>query len=373
MNVHPLRWSRVARGLVAAAGLASGAACDSGAREAATASASDVTPLPSWSFDSTMIFPADRSLARAEDGIALPDGRLIVADQSHGLRVVEADGSSKPFGDLPGAGYAHRPPEHAGGANGVSLEPGGTHLLVADVFTGAIYRVELTSGATERVYQHRFGVNAAVRDASGAIWFTQSTQNSPATGEQRMWASVDIPNPDGALLRLASSDGRLSAQADVVIDSLVMANGLAIDERQGYLYIAETMGARVLRYRLDVATGRLSDRTVFAEIAADNLKLDSEGRLWVGSPVTNEVIVVNTATGERQSAFRVQTPAQEELAAEFNRRGRAGESRMDLVTPDYFAPMPGLVTGAIVASAGGPVYVTTLGGALIRLEAGAAR
>jgi hypothetical protein len=122
-----------------------------------------------------------------------------------------------------------------------------------------------------------------------------------------------------------------------------------------------------------VATGRLSDRTVFAEIAADNLKLDSEGRLWVGSPVTNEVIVVNTATGERQSAFRVQTPAQEELAAEFNRRGRAGESRMDLVTPDYFAPLPGLVTGAIVAPAGGPVYVTTLGGALIRLEAGAAR
>ena len=41
--------------------------------------------LPTWTWDSTMIFPADRSLNRPEDGVALPDGRLIVADQVSGL------------------------------------------------------------------------------------------------------------------------------------------------------------------------------------------------------------------------------------------------------------------------------------------------
>ena len=85
--------------------------------------------LPVWTFDASQIFPADRTLARPEDGVALADGRLIVADQEVGLRLVEKDGSSQPFGDLAGAGYAHRPPERHGAVNGISLEPGGTHLL----------------------------------------------------------------------------------------------------------------------------------------------------------------------------------------------------------------------------------------------------
>src|SRR3990167_7940704 len=147
-------------------------------------------PLPVWSFEAGMVFPADHSLTRPEDGIALADGRIIVADQIHGLRLVETDGTSRPFGDLAGAGYWHRPPDHNGGANGVSLEPDGAHLLLADVFGGGIYRVDVTSGATERVYQHRYGVNAAVRDSRGAIWFTQSTANTPEAGEARLWASV---------------------------------------------------------------------------------------------------------------------------------------------------------------------------------------
>ncbi|HEX9894599.1 MAG TPA: hypothetical protein VGA78_11785, partial [Gemmatimonadales bacterium] len=88
--------------------------------------------LPTWTYDSTLVFPADRSLTRPEDGISLPDGRLIVSDQIHGLRQIEIDGTSRPFGNLAAAGYSHHPPAHNGGANGMSLEPGGTHLLLAD-------------------------------------------------------------------------------------------------------------------------------------------------------------------------------------------------------------------------------------------------
>src|SRR5262245_3019709 len=146
----------------------------------------DGATLPSWSYDSTQVFPADGSLLRPEDGVALPDGRLIVADQQHGLRLVEQDGSSKPFGNLVAAGYRHRPPERNGGANGVSLEPDGSHLLVADVFGAAIYRVDVASGETEKLYQHRYGINTAVRDSRGAIWFTQSARNTPEDGEPRL-------------------------------------------------------------------------------------------------------------------------------------------------------------------------------------------
>ena len=336
-----------------------GASDDLGNQDAAT--------LPSWSYDSTQVFPADRSLLRPEDGVALPDGRLIVVDQQHGLRLVEQDGTSEPFGNLVAAGYSHRPPQHPGGANGISLEPDGNHLLVADVFGAAIYRVNVTSGEAEKLYQHRYGINTAVRDSRGAIWFTQSAHNTPEEGEPRLWAAVDIQRAEGALYRLAVRDGRAAQQAELVVDSLLFANGLAIDEASGLLYVAETTGGRVLRYRVDLDAGTLSERTVFVDsVAADNLELDGEGHLWIAVPLSNEMLVVNTATGARHSVFRSLTPEQQQVMEEFSRRGLAGTSRLELFTPAVWAPLPGPVTGVIVRPGGGPVYFTGLGNALLR-------
>ena len=346
------------------ASLTLAAACGAGTDDVQTA---DVAALPTWSYDSTQVFPGDRSLARPEDGVALPDGRLIVSDQVHGLRLVELDGTSKPFGDLAAAGYTHHPPDHNGGANGISLEPGGTHLLLADVFGAAIYRVDVSSGATEKVYQHQYGINTAVRDSKGAIWFTQSAHNTPEAGEPRLWAAVDIQRPEGALFRLGSQDGHLATQAELIVDSLFFANGLAIDETSGHLYLAETTGGRVLRYRVDLGLGKLSDRTVFVDsVGADNLELDGEGHLWAAVPLSNEVLVVTTATGARHSAFRSLTPAQQQAADEFARRGQAGASRMELFTPAAWAPLPGPITGVIVGPRG-PVYFTGLGNAVLKL------
>ena len=324
--------------------------------------------LPQWSFDSSMVFPGDGSLVRAEDGVALADGRLIVGDQVHGLRMVEPDGSSAPFGEMVAAGYIHNPPDHGGGPNGVSLEPGGTHVLVADIFQGRIYRVDVATGAAEQVYQHRYGINTAVRDSRGAIWFTQSAHNTPEEGEARMWATVDIPSPEGALLRLGWEDGEFASEAEVLVDSLYFANGVVIDETSGHLYVAETMGLRVLRYQVDLDTGGLSERSVFVDgVEPDNLELDGEGHLWVALPLSNELLVVDTETGARHTAFRSLTPAQQESAEEFTRRGESGIPRMELFTPASWAPLPGPVTGVILSPDGGPVYLSGLGNALVRL------
>jgi sugar lactone lactonase YvrE len=359
----PGSWSNSLLALTAAATLV---ACSDAGRGADRTTDAVSEELPHWSFSEAMIFPVDRSLLRPEDGIALPDGRLIVSDQVSGLRLVETNGSSTPFGGLAGAGYVHDPPGRNGGANGISLEPDGTHLLLADIHHGGIYRVDVESGATERVYQHQYGVNAAVRDSLGSVWFTQSTANSPEQGEARMWAAVDVPISDGALLRLASADGKLATAAAVVVDSLRYANGLAIDEQAGFLYVAETTGGRVLRYRVDLVSGRVSERSVFAEIAADNLELDG-GYLWVASPLENALVMINTATGESHTAFQLQSPTQKAQLAEFNRRGDAGISRTELLTPDLWIPLPGIVTGQIISPAGGPIYLTGLGDALVRL------
>lgn len=323
--------------------------------------------LPTWTWDSTMIFPADGSLNRPEDGVALPDGRLIVADQVSGLRLIEVDGSSKPFGEFPAAGYTHDPPTHSGGANGVSLEPGGTHVLVADVLGAVIYRVEIATGKTEKLYQHLYGVNTAIRDSRGAVWFTQSAHNRPKDGEPRLWESIEIARPEGAVYRVPFQDGQ-PGQPQLLVDSLFFANGLALDEAAGHLYVSESTIGRVLRFRVDLETGALSERTVFVDsIAPDNLELDGAGNLWIAVPFTNELVVVNTATGARHSAFRSHTPEQEAVIAEFTRRGETGAPRMDLFTPAIWTPLPGLLTGVIVGPSG-PVYATGLGNALVKLD-----
>ena len=124
----------------------------------------------------------------------------------------------------------------------------------------------------------------------------------------------------------------------------------------------------MLRYRVDVDVGRVSERSVFVDsVGADNLELDGEGHLWIALPLTNELLVVNTATGERHTAFRSLTLAQQQLAEEFTRRGQSGASRMELFTPAVWAPLPGPITGLILGPGGGPVYLTGLGNALLKL------
>lgn len=324
-----------------------------------------------WTYDPSMLFPADGSLLRAEDGVALPGGRLLVVDQAAGARMVEPDGTSAPFGDLPGAGYRHDPPDHEAGANGISLEPGGTHALIADIYRGGIYRVDVATGDTEKVHQHRYGVNTAVRDSRGTIWFTQSAHNTPEEGGARMWQAVDTAASEGAVYRLPMIDGRLADEAELVVDGLQFGNGIVVDERNGMLYVAETMGGRVHRFPVDFDTGTVGEgEVVLEDVFPDNLEMDDDGRLWIAAPIDNAVVVLDTETLEHRTVFQVQTPAQRDSAAEMIRRARAGEPCLELFGPEAWAPLPGALTGVILTPDGGPVYASTLGNALIRLPSG---
>jgi sugar lactone lactonase YvrE len=324
--------------------------------------------LARWTFSPEMIFPADRSLSRPEDGVSLADGRLIVADQKSGLRVVEADGSSRPFGRLADVGYRHSPPEIVGGPNGVTLEPSGDHVLVSDVYRGGIYRVDVASEATQRIYQHSHGVNMARRDRKGGIWFTQSTRNDPEGGEEALLHAVGVATPDGGLFYLAPTVAGKSSSAVQLVGGLHFANGLALDEAAGHLYVAETMGSRVLRFRMDVAKGQVSDKSIALEVNhPDNLAFDRQNRLWIASPVRSEIVVFDPATNSAEPMFRIATPESEDLIDTIDARIAKRESWLDLMVPKLWEPGPGLITGMILPSGDGPIYLTGLGNALIRL------
>jgi len=55
------------------------------------------------------------------------------------------------------------------------------------VFTGSIWRTDIASRTRQLAYQHAFGVNTAVRDSTGAIWFSQSTENNGPNSEERLF------------------------------------------------------------------------------------------------------------------------------------------------------------------------------------------
>ena len=327
-------------------------------------------PAP-WSLTNASFVPADRSLTHAEDGVVLSDGRVVVGDWDHGLVAFSPVGAKRPFGNFAAAGFKTKPDPLWNSPNGVSWETDMRHLLVADITSGHIYRVDTRTEAVTLLYDHPFGVNAAVRDTKGAIWFTQSTENAAGEGSQaRMFAAADKPMGDGAVWRIAPDQiGKPDPTAVKVADGLNFANGIAFDAARGRLYVAEIISNRVLSFRVDPASGALADRRILAELTTpDNIELDSDGNLWVVSPFANAVFLIDPDSGSVRKIF---DPAPAESArnvAELGRRQAAGDPILPIMGPTMWGPMPGLLTGVILSPGDGPVYVSGLGNALVRLD-----
>ncbi len=316
-------------------------------------------------------FPAEGGLTHAEDGVILPDGRLLVGDWNHGLVTIAADGTIAPFGDFAPAGFRTKPDPLWNSPNGVAWEPDERHVLVADITGGHIYRVDTVTEVVTRIYDHPFGVNAAIRDPSGAIWFTQSTENAPGAGsEVRMFAAADRPMGDGSVWRIAPEEvGKPAPRAVRLVDGLDFANGIVFDAARGRLYVAEIVASRILSFAVDPATGALTDRRVLARVTTpDNLELAADGTLWAASPFANAIYRIDPATGAVGTVFNPDPVKSARMVAELERRQAAGEPLLPMLSPELWAPMPGLVTGVILPRGDGPAYVSGLGDALVRIQ-----
>ena len=131
----------------------------------------------SWDVSEGVKFPEGEKLSRAEDGVILPDGTLIVADQRYGLVKIDLSGNVSAFGSFQALNYEHNPPKAVSGPNGVHLTPDGQFVVTADVFNGKIYKTSVQNNSSEVIYAHEHGVNTAREDSTGSLWFTQSTEN----------------------------------------------------------------------------------------------------------------------------------------------------------------------------------------------------
>ena len=319
----------------------------------------------SWNLSEGMKYPEGNLLSRAEDGVILSNGTLIVADQRYGLSKIDLSGNVSPFGGFESLDYEHNPPMVESGPNGVHLTPDKQYVITADVFNGKIYKTSIENNSTEIIYAHKYGANTAREDSTGSLWFTQSTENQ---NEERLFGALDKAIPDGALYRLPiSEDGTLS-KPELLLENLYFANGFYIDEKRNKFYLSEMMKNRVLAFDLDISTGSLSNKTILAIMPTpDNMELNSEGRLWVASPLSNQIYSIDPENGESYIVFDAQTEIGFENMEEGIRRMEMGGGFAELLTPELTGEMPGLLTGMIIGDESQPFYVANLGAALIKV------
>tara|TARA_R110002049_G_scaffold2179_1_gene15717 strand:+ start:11852 stop:12874 length:1023 start_codon:yes stop_codon:yes gene_type:complete len=318
--------------------------------------------LPYFTYQKENVFPGDGSLLRAEDGVALADGRIIVVDQAKGLRLIEKDGSNRPFGNFADAGFVHLPPEQIASPNGMVLEHDGKHILMSDVADGKIYRVNVSTEKVEMIYDHPYGVNTIYRDKTGALWFSQSAES---TNLGEMFQAANLPVPSGAIFRMAD----LKSVPIKIMDSLYFANGITMDKDEKHLFICETMMDRVHKLEVDTKTGEANYISMAANVGSpDNILIDQEGRLIVASPLYNQIIMVDFKNHSQHIIFDGSTKENLKITNEWNRRSHLGMERLELLSPDLTHPLPGLLTGMFFSYDGKTLYITNLGNDLLKYD-----
>ncbi|MCP4785280.1 MAG: hypothetical protein GY903_27830 [Fuerstiella sp.] len=202
-------------------------------------------------------------------------------------------------------------------------------IYFTDVRANCIYRRDAT-GQLEVVLEDSGGANGLAIDAEGALAICQGELGRVARlskdGQLTTLADryngkrFNKPNdlwiaPNGGIYfsdplygrGTLTQDGEhvyfITPSGDSVIrvaDDLVRPNGLVGSADGKTLFITDHGAGRTYRYAIQ-PDGSIADKTVFAEIGADGLALDSRGNLYLAA----QEIVVLSARGEQIGSFQI--------------------------------------------------------------------
>ena len=213
-------------------------------------------------------------LSRPESVLCTRAGDIFTSHRPGGVSWIRPDGTQRRIGDS------------AIVPNGIALLPDNSFLLANHSDNGGVYRLTL-DGVIEPYLMEVEGVplpsvNFVYCDGFGRTWICVSTVRK---GDNQYRHNVR----DGFIVLLEGT------QARVVADGLCWTNECRVDAQGTTLYVNETFGRRLTRFRI-APDGTLCDREVVTEFGAgsfpDGLALDVEGGIWIASVGSNRVIRV---------------------------------------------------------------------------------
>jgi sugar lactone lactonase YvrE len=223
------------------------------------------------------------ALSRPECVLCMPSGRLYVAHRGGGILRIEPDGAQSPLQWQQPSGLRDFIP------NGFALLSDGTFLIANMGYDGGVW-ARRPGGRVEPYVMEADGeplakANFVFNDEQGRVWITVTTRSDPLSKAMTGLGQPELR--DGFLCLVDSKGPRIAA------DGFAFTNEARIEPGGGRLYVVETQGRRITRFRLG-GSGALSGRETFASFGhgtfADGMAFDAGGQLWVTSIVSNRLL-----------------------------------------------------------------------------------
>ena len=229
-------------------------------------------------------------LLRPEGIMALDDGSLLAACALGCCSRIEKNGRTSFLGSLGGM------------PNGICLDKKG-NCIIANIGNGEVQCLapdgRHTVLMTEADGKPMPAPNFPFLDFADRLWVSNST------GKLNLDDALHKPIPDGCIVLLANGKARIAAEG------ICFANGVALDAAEEFVYVAETMMQRILRFSIH-ADGSLGEGEIYgpgflgAKGFPDGIAFDEAGNLWVTFPFWNAVGYIN---GRQELEIAIEDPA----------------------------------------------------------------
>jgi len=224
-------------------------------------------------------------LSRPESVLVTANGGVFVSDHEAG--VLELGSSRRP---LVGPPKDFVP-------NGFALLKGGDFLIANLGGEGGVWRLDATRSPSpflmEVERQSMRNTNFVMLDHKGRLWITVCTRQTPRE------LAFDRRIADGYVAVIDEHGAR------VVADQLAFANECRIHPGGEWLYVNESVGRRLVRFRIHEVSGRatLGPKECVHEFGdgdfPDGLAFDCLGGVWVACVISNRVLRISPG-GEKQ-------------------------------------------------------------------------
>lgn len=255
-------------------------------------------PLYGFEIDPSSVRFIGEKLQRPECILAEPDGSLWAADARGGVVHIRPDGSQSIITQKRTNGIDVSSSDvsrffEGTLPNGLAFAQNGD-IYISNFGTDCLELMKRTGETTvlfDTIDGKEIGkVNFVLRDTKDRLWITITTM-------KKNWIDALVPDlTDGYIARYDKRG------IHIVADGLHFTNEVRFDAKEEYLYVVETTGGRVLRFRCDTE-GNLSGRETYGPTHMgqgaypDGIAFDSYGNLW-GTMVYSDKLFVITPDGE---------------------------------------------------------------------------